>query len=213
MKIVVKIGGSVSISEKGPRPEYMKKLIPVLKELKRNHSVYIVIGGGRITRNYYECIKEFLPPEKAEWVLIELLHANARFLAYALGAKFCPRLEDVSGDFTVSSGFEPGHSTDGSAALVAEKVGADIFIMLTDVNGVYEDDVKLNPDAKLLKHISFDELDRFSRDGSPNNYGVIDKLAIDIIKKNKIKTYIVGKEPENILKVVSGENPGTEISF
>ena len=211
MKIVIKIGGSVAISSSGPKPEYFEKLIPVLNKIKNKHLLYIVIGGGKITRDYYNCIKNFISHDKAEWVLIDLLHANARFLAYALNGKFISKLDELDDSLCVASGFEPGHSTDGSAAMIAEKINADLLLILTDVNGIYDDDIKRNPDAKLLKHLSFNELDNFEKDGSPNNYGIIDKLAIKTIKKNKIKTYVINGNPTNILKVLNGENPGTVI--
>ncbi len=211
MKIVIKIGGSVAISPSGPKPEYFEKFIPLINKIKNDHSLYIVIGGGKLTRNYYTNIMKFIDHEKAEWVLIDLLHANARFLSFAVNGKFVSRLNDVDDSLCVASGFEPGHSTDGSAAMIAEKVNADMLLILTDVNGVYDDDIKRNPDAKLLKHISFKELGNFSKDGTPNNYGVIDKTAIEIIQRKKIKTYVINGDPSNITKVLNGENPGTLI--
>ena len=52
MKIVIKIGGSVSITEKGPNFAYFSRLLPILREIKRKNQIIVVIGGGKLTRVY-----------------------------------------------------------------------------------------------------------------------------------------------------------------
>ena len=39
MRLVIKIGGSLSIGEDGPKLEYFKKLIPVIKSLDKKHQL------------------------------------------------------------------------------------------------------------------------------------------------------------------------------
>ncbi len=210
-KIVVKIGGSISIGENGPIRSYFERLVPVLKKVKEENELYVVIGGGKIARNYYNSIKDLLPHDQAEWVLIDILHANGRTLAYLIDAKFAERESDVNGAPLVASGFEPGHSSDGTAAIIAEKVRADKIIILTDVDGVYTKDPKKIEDAELIESIKFEDALSLSQDGAPVNYGVVDKTALEIISKNRITTHIVGSDPENIIRVLNGEKIGTTI--
>src|SRR3990170_3117441 len=85
LRLVVKIGGSLSIGEDGPNKEYFKKLVPVLRKISRNHQLIVVIGGGRFIRNYYRSIRKLgLSYEEMEWIAIELLRVNVRFLAFLL---------------------------------------------------------------------------------------------------------------------------------
>ncbi len=210
-KVVVKIGGSVAIDENGPIRNYFKRLVPILKEVEKTNDLYVVIGGGKVARNYFRRMKGMVSNRKAEWVLIDILHANGRFLSFLLGAKFISKKNEIGKAPMVASGFEPGHSSDGTAAIIASKVGADALIIITDVKGIYDKNPKKHRNAKLIKRMSFEEAKKITMDGSPVNYGVVDKTALELIIKNKIKTFVVGKNPKNILKVLNGENPGTMI--
>jgi len=58
MKIVLKIGGSVSISEDGPVEAYFRKLLPVIRQIKTRHQLILCIGGGKFIRNYYKSIEK-----------------------------------------------------------------------------------------------------------------------------------------------------------
>ena len=59
MKIIVKIGGSVSIGSNGPDFSYFSKLLPVLRSLKKDNTLVIAIGGGQLTRQYAKSIEKF----------------------------------------------------------------------------------------------------------------------------------------------------------
>ena len=51
----------------------------------------------------------------------------------------------------------PFFTTDTTAALRAAEIGAQIVLKATNVDGIYTDDPKKNPNATLYKEISFDE--------------------------------------------------------
>ena len=214
MKIVVKIGGSVSIGESGPNFFYFNKLLPVLSRLKKRHQLIIVIGGGRVTRNYAKSIEKFhLTNREKEEIFIELIKANVRFLSSARKMKPIFSLDKIkSGTNGVIGGIAPGRSTDANGALAASKIKADLFIKLTDVDGVYDKDPKKFRDAKLLRNIRFSGMRKLAVKGSPNKYGVLDKLAIRTLSKASVKTIILnGNNPVNLEKVVGGEKIGTII--
>ena len=214
MKIVLKIGGSVSIGQNGPNFPYFNKLLPVLSRLKKHHQMIIVIGGGRLTRSYAKSIeKSSLTNEEKEEIFIELIKANVRFLSSALKMKPILFLDDIKSKTSgVIGGIAPGRSTDANGALAASKIKADLFIKLTDVDGVYDKDPKKFHDAKLLRNIIFSDMKKLAVKGSPNKYGVLDRLAIKTLSKSKIKTVILnGKNPSNLERALRGENVGTVI--
>lgn len=214
MKLVIKIGGSLSIGEDGPKLDYFKKLIPVLKRVDKEHQMILSIGGGKFIRKYYSAIEKLgLSHDEMEWIAIELLRVNVRFLAFLLGKKPVYALEELNERSSgVIGGIRPGRSTDANAAYAASVIKADYFIKLTDVNGLYDKDPKKHSDAKHLEHIGFKELEKYGQEGRPGSYGVLDKLAVETIVRHQIKTIIMnGSEPKNILRAVKGEKIGTFI--
>ena len=214
MKIVIKIGGSVAIGESGPNAKYFKKLIPVLKKVRKRNQLIVSIGGGRFVRNYYENVRIMgFSYDEMEWMGIDLVRANVRFLASLLALKPLFTLDEIKpGTSGVVGGITPGRSTDANAAIAAHKIRADIIIKLTDVDGVYDKDPKHHKDAKKLDSISFSDIMKYSTEGKPGDYGVFDKLALKTIKKNKIRTVIInGNQPGNILKLLKGQKMGTVI--
>lgn len=212
MKLVIKIGGSLAVCENGPDMKYLKKLVPVIVEIRKKNQMIVSIGGGRLVRKYYDAIKDSgIGNEEMECVGIDLIRANVRFLSFLLDMKPIFKLEDISAETSgIIGGIQPGRSTDANAALAAERIGADMIIKLTNVDGVYDKDPKKFPDAKKIDRIQFKDVMKYATDGKPGDYGVFDRLALQTIKKHKIKTAIInGNEPENIVKVLNGERVGT----
>ena len=214
MRLVIKVGGSLAISKDGPKVAYFKKLIPVLKEIDSKNKMIVSIGGGKFLRKYYKDIQKLnLSHEEMEWIAIELLRVNVRFLSSLIDKKPIYTLGQIKNDTEgVIGGIRPGRSTDANAAYAAKRIGADYFIKLTNVRGIYDKDPKRYKNAKLFHTLKFSDLRKYAQEGKPGKYGVLDKMAIDIITKNKIKTVVMsGRNPSDIFKVINGEKVGTVI--
>lgn len=107
--------------------------------------------------------------------------------------------------FAFGSG-NPLFSTDTAVALRAIEVNADAIFMAKNIDGVYDKNPHDNKDAKLIPDITYQrciELD----------LKVMDQTAFALCKDNNLKEIRVFglSEPENILKALSGELPGTVI--
>ena len=219
MRLAVKIGGSIAIGPKGPRTSYVSRLRDVVPRLELEKLV-IGIGGGRMARAYLSTITPLLSPEDAETVVVELLRANTRFMAILLGGR--PILDEaalasadgrVPEDILVVGGIRPGRSTDANTALLAEAIGADLFVKMTDVGGVYDADPKTHGGAKLLKEISYQEALSLSVDGRPGSYGVLDRLSIQVLARSAIPVRVIdGRNPKALLGIIKGADLGTLIS-
>lgn len=100
----------------------------------------------------------------------------------------------------------PFFSTDTTAALRAAEINADIILLAKNgVDGVYSDDPKKNPESK-----KFDELKYI--DVLNKGLKIMDSTATSLCMDNKIPILVFGIEnPENIEKIVKGENIGTII--
>lgn len=104
---------------------------------------------------------------------------------------------------------------DNLAALVAMVSEADCLFILSDVDGVYEQDPRENPDAKLVPEINEINDDIFAMAGATKNHiatgGMTTKLqAAQKATENGIDTYIInGTKSEGFDALLKGENPGT----
>ncbi len=215
MRLVVKVGGSLCFDTNGPRYSYFSKIIPVLKELKKEHQLIVSIGGGRANRKFYKSIEKFpLTNEQKEWIAIDMLRANARLLGYLLDMKPIFSLEEINGKTQgVISGVVPGRSTDANAALAAAKIQADLFVKMTDVDGIYTADPDIVKSAKKIDFIKFIDLKKYAVSGKPGSYGILDALAMQTIVENKIRTIVMpGKDPKALVDVLKGKKVGTLIS-
>ncbi|MCX6819218.1 MAG: UMP kinase [Candidatus Aenigmarchaeota archaeon] len=215
MRIVIKVGGSQAFTDYGPNKAYLERLIPILKCIDKEHQLIVCIGGGQFIRKYLRDVKKFsLTDSEIEWIFVEMLRVNVKLFSLLLKKRPIYDLNEVRKNTEgVVGGIEPGRSTDANAALCAEKIKADLFIKLTDVDGIYDKDPDKYKDAKKLDKINAGNLDDFMIKGKPGSYGVLDSLAIKVIKRSKIKTVVIdGSNPEDILKVIKGEKIGTLIS-
>ena len=106
---------------------------------------------------------------------------------------------------------------DTLSALVASLVQADWLFLLTDVDRMYSADPKTVPDAQPIKLVSSNEFDRLQVNaGSSSSQwgtgGMATKLsAARIATSTGVRTVITqGKQPQNILKILEGEDLGTQ---
>jgi uridylate kinase len=109
----------------------------------------------------------------------------------------------------------PGITTDAVAALVAERVKADLLVKGTDQDGVYNKDPRKHADAIKLDRLSFDELGAVFSESKHKAgiHQVIDPEAVKIMKRERVKLVVVnGFKPGNVLAAVNGESVGTVIN-
>ncbi len=97
----------------------------------------------------------------------------------------------------------PFFSTDTAAVLRAAEIGADAILLAKNVDGVYTADPKLDPSATKYDNISYDDV-------LSQHLAVMDSTATSLSMDNKIPVILFAlKDPENIVRVVTGEKVGT----
>jgi len=109
---------------------------------------------------------------------------------------------------------EPGITTDAVAALVSERVKADLLIKGTDQEGIYTKDPRKYMDAVKLDRLSFDELSEVFSESKHKAglHQIVDPEAIKVLKRERVKLVVVnGFKSENILAAVQGEKVGTVV--
>ncbi|MBE6126443.1 MAG: UMP kinase [Erysipelotrichaceae bacterium] len=100
----------------------------------------------------------------------------------------------------------PYFTTDTTATLRALEVGAEAILMAKNgVDGVFDSDPRVNPDAKLLPTLSFREV-------IERKLGVMDLTAVAMLEGKNIKIHVFNMEnEENFFRVLRGEQVGTII--
>lgn len=100
----------------------------------------------------------------------------------------------------------PYFSTDTTAALRAAEIEAEVILLAKKgVDGVYDSDPLLNPEAKKFEVIDYKDILNLG-------LGVMDSTAASLCMDNQIPIIVFGiEQPENIVKVVMGEKIGTQV--
>lgn len=93
----------------------------------------------------------------------------------------------------------PYFSTDTTLALRACEIHADAIFFVKNVDGIYDCDPKLNPQAKKYKEITYDKI-------IADNLKAMDMTAIAMCREYGIMSVVVGMDEENgVLRVLSGD--------
>ena len=99
----------------------------------------------------------------------------------------------------------PFFTTDTAAALRALEIGADAILMAKNgVQGVYDGDPRLDPDARFLPRVT--HLEAIER-----GLKVMDTTALSLCMDNKLTIHVFELADGNIARVVAGEDVGTVI--
>lgn len=99
----------------------------------------------------------------------------------------------------------PYFSTDTAAALRAVEMDCDVILMAKKVDGVYDKDPVIHPDAIMFEHITFKEV---------LNLGlkVMDATAASMCMENNMDVLVFNiTKKKNILQAVSGKKIGTVV--
>lgn len=100
----------------------------------------------------------------------------------------------------------PYFSTDTGIVLRAIELDADAILLAKAIDGIYDSDPKINPEAKKYDTISINEV-------VEKKLGVIDMTASVMCMENKMPLMVFGLEEENsIVNVLSGKFNGTVVT-
>lgn len=100
----------------------------------------------------------------------------------------------------------PYFSTDTATVLRAVEIGADAILLAKAVDGIYDSDPKVNPDAKKYDEISIDEV-------VAKKLAAMDLTASIMCMEQKMPMLVFGLEEEDsIINTVHGKFNGTEVT-
>lgn len=226
-RIILKISGEALKNNKEIVSK--EKLDIVLKTIKllqtKKHQIGIVVGGGNIFRG-----REHTDMNKITADTIGMLGTvmNALYIKDYLENNNVsslvvtpfnfPNLIENFTDEEIKENFnegkiiifgggigKSGYSTDSGTILASEKLNADLIIKMTNVDGIYNADPKVNKDAIKFDKLTFDEI-------LNNKYNVMDEYAIIKCKENHTKILVINfNDYEKILNYFNNQIIGTII--
>ena len=220
--LVIKLSGSVFNFKTTSKS--LKEYAQVLLDIQTKVQPVVVSGGGIIARHYVSLARSLGSDESSlDEMGIEISRLNAMLLSAALGDYVYPvipsNLEEISiacqsGKIIISGGLHPGQSTNATAALICEKIKADRFLNATDVDGIYDSDPKKKAKAKMFKEITIKKcLDLLNNESTQaGNYELMDIVAMKVIQRSKIPTYVIKSDPKVIRNLImKNRQTGTQI--
>lgn len=228
---VLKIGGQ-SITDMGAGA-----VLPIINEIIENakkHKMIISTGGGTRSRHVYSIAMELGMPtgiiaklgqsvsEQNALMLTVLLSAHGGIKIGhddlpKLGAYFAvgciPVIHGMPPygywEHPPEEGRIPSNRTDVGALLLAEVLGAKQCIFVKDVDGLYTDNPKVDPEAQFIPKIGAKELIDRDQDDL-----VIERAVLELLNRsqNVSRVQIInGTKEGNITKALNGEHIGSII--
>lgn len=222
MTKILSVGGSIIVPEK-PDTEFLSKFVNMcITWLKadKNNRLILVAGGGapaRVYQNAYKDVSEKTglsnDANSADWIGIMATRINAQLLKACFG-DYCkndvvynPTLDDLKfdGQVLVASGWKPGFSTDTDAVYLGEKFDAKTIVNLSNIEKVYTDDPRKNPDANPLDTISWEDFRKMVGDEwTPGKNCPFDPIASKKAQSLGMKVICAGgKNIDNICAILN----------
>lgn len=220
-RIVIKLSGS--IFNQDTNHDSIKNYAQMLIDISNNVQPIVIAGGGKIARHYIDLARSLGSDEaNLDIIGIEVSRLNAKLLIAALDdraySQVPKNLEEVaiavaSGKIVIAGGLHPGQSTNATSALIAETSKASGFVNSTDVDGIYDSDPNVNPNARLFKEITVNECIEILRAERTmaGTYDLMDIIALKVIERSKIPTRVIRSDVGNIRDAIDGKDIGTKI--
>lgn len=229
-RILLKVSGEALLGNQqfGIDPEPVHK---ICTEIKKAHDkgvqIAVVVGGGNIFRGMKNSSKLGMDQASGDYVgmLATVMNAIAlqselRKLGVECRVQSAIDIDKIAEPyirfkairhleknrvviFAAGTG-NPFFTTDTAAALRASEIGAQAMLMAKNgVDGVYNDDPRVNPEAKKYDKITYDDI-------IVNGLKVMDLASCALCKQNSIPIVVFDFNLENsLLKIENGEEIGT----
>lgn len=167
--IVMSVGGSLIVPDQIDT-NFLKALHIFITTQTTDHGrrFIIIAGGGRTARRYQDAAATVsdLASEDLDWMGIHATRLNGHLLrtifrdiAHYEMITNPDTILDVpaTAQLIIAAGYRPGASTDLRAVQIAERVGAQKVINLSNTDYVYTDNPTTNSEAEKIEDISWNE--------------------------------------------------------
>lgn len=209
---VISLGGSLMVPEQIDTEFLAAFKQFIIRRIEKGDKFILVAGGGKTARKYQSAAAQIsgIDNEEKDWIGIHSTRLNAHLLRTIFKLWAHPKVIknyetdlvdlDFSEQILVGAGWKPGWSTDYVTVLLAEKFGAKSVINLSNMDYVYSEDPRVNPDAKKFENISWKEFKEIVGDTwDPGMSAPFDPIATKKAAELQLKVGILnGKHLSNI---------------
>ena len=230
-RILLKVSGEALMGELnfGIDINIVKKICKNIKDVyEQGYELCLVVGGGNIFRGV-SVAAEGMERTSADYMGMLATVINSISIQSCLESMGVPtRVQSAIPMTTICEQYirrravrhmekkrvvifaggtgNPFFTTDTTATLRAVEMNCDALFKGTQVDGVYSEDPKINPNATHFKHLSY-------RDVLTKDLKVMDASAIALAKDNHIPIIVFSiKEDDAFARVAAGEGKYTIIS-
>ena len=231
-RVLLKISGEALLGEQqfGIDQNPVKKIASEIKHARDlGVEIAVVVGGGNIFRGMKNSAKLGMDQASGDYVGMLATVMNAIALQSALTQMDVPcRVQSAIAMNQIAEPYirhrairhlekgrvvifaagtgNPFFTTDTASALRASEINAEAMLMAKNgVDGVYTDDPRINPEAKKIEEMTYDEIIK-------NELKVMDTSACALCKQNNIPIVVFDFDQENgIGKSLNNEKIGTYV--
>lgn len=225
-RIILKVSGEALKKDNDlVSKEKLDIIFKTIEILKQNHKIGIVIGGGNFFRGRehtdMNCVTAdtigMLGTVMNALYLKDYLASNNINSTVSTPFNFPNLLDNYddnelknkydSGEVIIFGGGvgKSGYSTDSGTILASEKLQSDLIIKMTNVDGVYNCDPKINNNAKKYDKLMYDEVIN-------NKLNVMDEFAIVKCKEANRKILVINfNDYDKLDQYFNGKGIGTLI--
>lgn len=221
---VISLGGSVITDKSGVGEDFLRAFHRIIIDRIPDRTFYIIAGGGSIARQYQEGLKAVTEPgeESLDWMGIYATRFNGQLLRLMFGDTAHEELvltpeaaAQASSSVVIgAAGATPGRSSDYASLEIAEAVGAEHVIQISDISHVYAADPEKKPEAKRFDKLTWEAYQELVTDQWEPGLNVpIDPVSADYAQQHEIEVAIMsGASRESFTSYLDGQEfTGTTI--
>jgi uridylate kinase len=167
---VLSLGGSLVVPNGGIDTKFLINFNAFIRDQisSKKRRFFITVGGGGTTRHYqkaaHEVRKEDIDNIDLDWLGLHATRLNAQLVRTIFRDIADPRvikhyevILKIDKPIAIAAGWKPGWSTDYCAVTLCQDYSIPQAINLTNIDHVYTQDPRTNPDAKPLTDITWEK--------------------------------------------------------
>lgn len=214
---VISLGGSLIVPEEVDTSFLAAFKQFIIRRIEKGDRFILVAGGGKTARKYQTAAAEVsgIDNEEKDWIGIHSTRLNAHLLRtiFKLWAhpKVFKNFDKDEINFTekilIGAGWKPGWSTDYIAVLLAKKFGSKSVINLSNIEYVYSEDPKVNPEAKRYEKLTWAQMRSIvGNEWDPGMSAAFDPVASKEAEQDNLRVAVMnGKNFTNLNDYLEGK--------
>lgn len=202
---VISLGGSLITTEAGVDADFLKVFKAAIENRIAERSFYVIAGGGSTARQYQQALDAVadVSNEGLDWMGIHATRLNGQLVRLVFAdvaheeVVLTPDAAQQAQSSVVvgAAGATPGRSSDYGSLAIAQAVGADHVVELSDIAHIYSADPDVEPDAEPLEELTWKQYRKITPDQwRPGLHVPLDPLSAEYAQKHDLEVAVMSGE-------------------